>query len=426
MPPPTSSLNLCSSFSCTRDSHRSSSLQVFDMFPHEISVYNRLVAILESGDVRIQEIGFVPTDCIPSDDNPNYPFVLIDDNLGISTDSISLLFEVASAIFQSSRKLFRQQSQSIRELCQSSKILVLLNPEIYSVWNARKDLLSSGLLQLQPELELLTLVFSKFPKSTQGWNHRHWIMRRLKSSLTDQEFHRHCQCELDVCDRASERHKTNYHAWTHRRKIVDMCPALIPQDLILSKRWCQSHLSDYSGWHHRQSLLRDAFTSESPTNQFSWIEECIFIEESIQKYPGYEALWLHLRFVVGQMLTPLLSQSDSSVDPRTPLEDERRLLWGRFCSSITSLKNPAEMRALHPTEASIPDILSHILDFVALRAQTDETAQGLDQDRKLAQRKYALLLALWIGQALKLNKEETKPVSARLYETGLVVAKYWR
>jgi len=179
---------------------------------------------------------------------------------------------------------------------------------------------------------------------------------------------RHCCNELQVATMAAERYKNNSHAWSHREHILSMLEALCPDrfDSILddewkeSTRWCNCHVSDYSGFSYRQFLLRKLLVQKQhpeqsiPSaeiltrrreiiNNFAlktnncdyilndscekvlnvlhkgnpkkcpgigvrfeqtlinlsyWAEDCMFNSELINIFPGHEALWNHRDFLV--------------------------------------------------------------------------------------------------------------------------------
>lgn len=148
------------------------------------------------------------------------------------------------------------------ELLRCTRILLLINADHYTAWNARKtllltlpDQLSSFPLSSTPsttttttaashsfrsELRFLNLVYSKHPKSGESWSHRRWVLARMErqewmksshsadsttttatnsnassspSSLYSSPLF---QSELSICERTALIYPKNYYAWMHR------------------------------------------------------------------------------------------------------------------------------------------------------------------------------------------------------------------
>jgi len=167
--------------------------------------------------------------------------------------------------------------------------------------------------------------------------------------------------EIDLCQRIADMYPKNYYCWTHRKWAVEEWQAacrsadpawalpvasdetwqaqsslLLDADLRLLQAWAVQ-VSDYSGYHHRQVVLRlrtEQIAPDSPLllamaswdvspqrgevarvdaqplspeagkgdSSFVddalaslWGDEVVVCSALIARYPGKEALWSHLR-----------------------------------------------------------------------------------------------------------------------------------
>jgi hypothetical protein len=71
-----------------------------------------------------------------------------------------------------------------REIERSSRVMLLVSGDCYSALNARKQLLLDRLVTASSELQFLNLIFSKHPKSGDGWAHRYVPLLLQMSSMS--------------------------------------------------------------------------------------------------------------------------------------------------------------------------------------------------------------------------------------------------
>ncbi len=62
--------------------------------------------------------------------------------------------------------------------------------------------------------------------------------------------------EIKVCTRVATVYSRNYYAWTYRNFIVTLMSADgLREEREAMERWVRTHVSDYSGFHHRMVVV---------------------------------------------------------------------------------------------------------------------------------------------------------------------------
>ncbi|KAL1117819.1 hypothetical protein AAG570_004134, partial [Ranatra chinensis] len=205
--------------------------------------------------------------------------------------------------------------------------VLMINPNITTFWNMRKDQMESDKLDPDFELRFTALALSWKPNCADIFAHRKWIIQRLlKGGRVESEL---LDGEMAVCELAADHYSNNYHAWTHRlwslQRSLDSCDerqrsVLLEREWEWSEHWVSRHVSDHSGLHYRQRLLsilqsagipsgigdkltdvtfgRTSSPSVDVTLAFS---ELRLVSDLIRNFPGHEALWVHRRFVLASL-----------------------------------------------------------------------------------------------------------------------------
>jgi geranylgeranyl transferase type-2 subunit alpha len=171
-----------------------------------------------------------------------------------------------------------------------------LNPEYYSLWNFRKEILQEMLpagdnaagggeqerfaaLRAE-ELRLTLAAIGRQPKSYAAWYHRKWVLARGHCDLA---------AELALCAQFLAMDERNFHCWSYRRAVLALmlegelagqaaagdgggpggpegaaaaaaatrAAAQAASELAFSSEKLEQNFSNYSAFHHRTTLLRD-------------------------------------------------------------------------------------------------------------------------------------------------------------------------
>ncbi|XP_028313326.1 protein prenyltransferase alpha subunit repeat-containing protein 1 [Gouania willdenowi] len=301
---------------------------------------------------NIDEIGVIPC---PEARYNRSPIVLLENKLGVESWCIKFLLPYV----HNKLLLYRQRKHWLdREaLVDITSTLLLLNPDFTTAWNVRKELLQCGALSPEKDLYLGQLALTKFPKSPETWIHRRWVLQLIlrqasamshKSPNNDggaeqaecgrsQELSEHLSRtlhqEMKVCSDAAGRYPSNYNAWSHRIWVLQHMAQgnikVFHDELSSTRLWVSVHVSDHSGFHYRQFLIKELMTqaaarpsqcvssmatsngevsaAESVTleqKQLSFTsvlqlfhQEMELCSDLMQSFPGHEALWSHRRHI---------------------------------------------------------------------------------------------------------------------------------
>ncbi|XP_011502398.1 PREDICTED: protein prenyltransferase alpha subunit repeat-containing protein 1-A [Ceratosolen solmsi marchali] len=322
-----------------------------------------------------KDIDLTSFEIIPVEDNQNKSPVLHDNNsLGLASWCIRPLFcYVYNRLFDLRLNQCRREHSTV-----ISKWLLgalLLNPDILTFWNMRRQFIRNGKLDPMEELRFVNIVLYYKAKCFEAFSYRRWILKLLlfKNQDAIHKIELLFRNEIQISSMAANRYSNNCHAWNHRKYIISMFEtvcisvfgSLLDKEWEESTSWCNSHVSDYSGYDYRQFLLkrlllrkrrydqtkicsnvlekrRDIiikfvqnalhdynnvflhtnsyenilnllhgvnFTKYSEVtfeqtliNLSYWVEDCIINTKLLQTFSGHETLWYHRRFLVSSLL----------------------------------------------------------------------------------------------------------------------------
>jgi len=262
-------------------------------------------------------------------------FFLEEHKLGISFWCIAPLYSYAFKLFTAVVKTLKGENSEIlpaaaKSLTDSSKVILMINPDMHTCWNIRKRIIKMGLIKYDDELKYLSVVFTKHPKSGAAWAHRRWILRQVPPFKgLESKVLRDCpfECtafkdELKLCEFNASHNKNNYYAWTHREWLLDRISSKkgLLKELDWVRKFNSMHVSEYSGLHYRYqvllkllqtssaagaTLVNDILSSRHSSSKSTgavenWVvkmveEELESNQDLIMNYCGFESLWTYRR-----------------------------------------------------------------------------------------------------------------------------------
>ncbi|XP_062595154.1 protein prenyltransferase alpha subunit repeat-containing protein 1-B-like isoform X1 [Saccostrea cucullata] len=353
----------------------------------------RLLSDLNSAfrrDPDIDEYDFLP---VPEPKHNRSPLVLQEHKLGMESWSIKILFQYAYYRLISWRKN-SPQTKFIdpSELCSITRAILLVNADCATAWNTRKELVDNAELSVTEDLKFGALILKKHPKSPETFSHRKWLLHRfvdnyLASSvgsnastgsnacdkfvnmdaidvnmdaslnglceengpelINQPDYSEQIRRELSICKIAADNHPCNYNAWSHAIWVLQHCLncslQVVCGELHSTEDWIKKHVSDHSGLHYRQFLLKclsqqaEKLSEQYLLNYRNTIQkEMHLISDLIKCYPGHEALWYHRRYVFQALCescdkgfkepNQLSDQLLENQQKKTKFENERQVL----------------------------------------------------------------------------------------------------
>lgn len=298
--------------------------------------------------------------------------------LGISFWCIGSLFSYVHRLFDTLQRTLpkgddgRIGPATALALSRSTRALLLINPDSHTCWNVRKRLLAQHKMSggLEAELSLLSVIFTKHPKSGAAWAHRRWVLLRAepfrsrdggarptnptaidgKSGQDKHEIplfkHPSFAREMDICEKSASAYKKNYYAWTHRRWVLERVTtrAGLEAEILKLRKWNCMHVSEHCGFHYKQQALLQLLRLHG--GAYAWVAHVMAqvmngvdssqigsarpappsdawvlrlletelkeSEDLVGRYPGHESLWIDRRFLFGAYARALLCDSDRS------------------------------------------------------------------------------------------------------------------
>lgn len=170
----------------------------------------------------------------------------------------------------------RQNGELDNKLFQKTTKLLHLNPEFYTVWNVRREVMANLFKNnefdkkesLEYELSFVTSLLKRFPKCYWIWNHRIWCLFQFLG-VNEAKW----EAELLVCSKFLSMDSRNFLVWQYRRFIVDNIEKdtfktneAYSEKLLLylkvniteynfAKSKINNNISNFSAWHNLTKLI---------------------------------------------------------------------------------------------------------------------------------------------------------------------------
>jgi geranylgeranyl transferase type-2 subunit alpha len=196
--------------------------------------------------------------------------------------------------------------------------------QIYTIWNFRKEALSSifeaaatstssspddkqevsehltaAKKASDGELALTQACLTENPKSYSTWHHRKWVVAKGLCDL---------QVELRLVTRALDEDSRNFHAWSYRKLIVALMKRGDDQELAYSEEKIAQDFSNYSAFHYRTTLLpREEERGEGRAAEGRGLisasvldEEFDMVHQAFATDCKDQSPWMYYRWLLGQ------------------------------------------------------------------------------------------------------------------------------
>lgn len=199
------------------------------------------------------------------------------------------------------------------------------NPELYTVWNYRRDILINSKFPgmntdqkhnfLEQELRFVLVQLKSFPKCYWIWNHRKWCLK--------EDLRADYDLEMNLINMFFQVDERNFHAWGYRMFIANCIKDskqteedrmnVYQKEFAFTTKMIKRNISNYSAWHRRsvlvdllintnaklpkinddpkQELYRNAFNQKDKA-EFLRLEYEVFLN-AIYTDPDNSSVWIY-------------------------------------------------------------------------------------------------------------------------------------
>ncbi|KAH7926287.1 rab-protein geranylgeranyltransferase [Leucogyrophana mollusca] len=232
------------------------------------------------------------------------------------------------------RKKRQDWSKDAFELTQR---LLQLNPEFYTIWNYRRNILLNGIFPqrraisdalisplshtgakcnstpeeinglLSNELTLTTTALKANPKVYWIWNHRRWCLGNVPdgpdsdSGPTFGWKKTKWDRELFVVEKMLDADARNFHAWNYRRHVLAGMPVSRSElsELAYTTRKIEASFSNFSAWHQRSKIYTSLWDAGDLDATKSREEEFELVRNALYTDPDDQSAWIYHRWLIG-------------------------------------------------------------------------------------------------------------------------------
>jgi geranylgeranyl transferase type-2 subunit alpha len=197
--------------------------------------------------------------------------------------------------------------------------LLCINPDVYSLWNHRKEIIlhqlkdelheqqdsnSSTIIPeaLSRELKVTQDAIKRNSKSYNAWHHRKWIIELCKS-------HVNFLHEVELTNQFLLLDERNFHCWNYRRWIVSQSNTAISaeSELEFTLQLIQKNFSNYSAWHYRSILLEALYSNNNEASSLNELvsSELQLLQQAIYTEPFDQSCWFYHNWLQTFILSKL-------------------------------------------------------------------------------------------------------------------------
>ncbi|CAH0553649.1 unnamed protein product [Brassicogethes aeneus] len=413
-------------------------------------------------DSDLQEFTIVPTEENTSNKSP---VLYMDHNLGLESWCVKYvyrhacadLFEVRSKLAK--RKLSYPNMEKLNYLLMGA---LLIHPDVSTFWAMKRELVQADVISAEQELFFLKIVLSYKSKSNEAFSHRRWLLKRIlqKAHVNQAERVNYLlHNEFLVTEMAANKSPNNYHCWNHRiwcmENLGSNCEnieTIIQSELQLNSKWLTEHVSEHTGYHYRQYLIKlvkhlpnmkdfslqylasltNVLKVKDPTstlfnllgisnkslddlhmtiNVVSLLiyDLAVLLKNLNTFYEGHESLWYHRRFVIRELIKIMHEYSNTPFNVNNKVndlyvKDEKNII--QSCLLSDNLSNSSENGEKLPKQKKVmPNkVESDVpLYFILIDLERDFVRKSCENKRNLVQIENARRHEQWLRLFLGIN-----------------------
>lgn len=193
------------------------------------------------------------------------------------------------------RRLSRVSGLTYKRIMLLLNPTLLINPDVTTLWNKRRELMSKRYLDWVAEMTFTRLVLSRKTKCNDAFSYRRFVIEHVMRETPERPPHfvsTILEDEFDVCTMTADKCPNNYHSWDHRRWTLEFASkyrAEIDSTIVFYNEykfivnWTARHVSDYSCFHYRQHCLKKLNLLDERWPVFEKMLEAD-LRENVQKF----------------------------------------------------------------------------------------------------------------------------------------------
>ncbi|CAK1603098.1 unnamed protein product [Parnassius mnemosyne] len=202
----------------------------------------------------------------------------------------------------------RQQHEYDKELLELTGKVLASNPDIYTLWNIRREILEQirknncdeeQLSKLfNDELNVTEYCLKINPKSYCAWHQREWVL----TTRSDPDWKK----ELDLCNKYLKLDERNFHTWDYRRFVVSQCKPPLQDEFDFTTEKLLDNFSNYSAWHYRSKMLLQLYPDVEggrPIQDKHHKHELKLVQNAAFTDPDDTSAWFYQRWLLGAVKT---------------------------------------------------------------------------------------------------------------------------
>ncbi|KAI9446673.1 rab-protein geranylgeranyltransferase [Lactarius indigo] len=191
----------------------------------------------------------------------------------------------------------------------------VINPEFYTIWNYRRNVLLNGIFPesspheihelLDDDLAMTTKLLKLHPKVYWIWNHRRWCLEHIPEGpiSADAQAWRLStwERELFIVEKMLEADSRNFLAWDYRRYVVASMPTRRSDkaELAYTTKKIEANFSNFSAWHQRTKVISSLWASGDIDRASSLQKEFELVQNAMFTLPEDQSAWLYHRWLIG-------------------------------------------------------------------------------------------------------------------------------
>ncbi|KAG6452521.1 geranylgeranyl transferase type-2 subunit alpha [Manduca sexta] len=203
----------------------------------------------------------------------------------------------------------RKNSELDKELLELSGKVLSSNPDIYTLWNIRREILNIFRKDIEgeemsqmydAELHLTEYCLKVNPKSYCAWHQREWVL----TTRADPDWNK----ELSLCNLYLKLDERNFHTWDYRRFIVSQCKPPLKGEFDFTTEKLYDNFSNYSAWHYRSKMLVELYPDLQggrPIEDSHHKHELKMVQNAAFTDPDDTSAWFYQRWVLGAVKTTI-------------------------------------------------------------------------------------------------------------------------